>query len=132
MKKTITPIVNATLLALLAAIAGCASTSERNMNAGERTVVSDEVAELVEELGEVDIRFAENVYCERIRRVGTHLVTRVCWDSREAARQSRQAADRYHRAMGIGTACSGGACNREGLESIGAGGQPVQLPALPN
>ncbi|MEM1091979.1 MAG: hypothetical protein AAF552_11000 [Pseudomonadota bacterium] len=127
-----TQTVNTALLALLAAIAGCASTSERNMNAGERTLVSDEVAELVEELGEVDVRFAENVYCERIRRVGTHLVTRVCWDSREAARQSRQASDRYHRSMGNGTGCTLGTCAGEARGPLGGAEGSVRLPSLPN
>lgn len=105
-------IVSAALTALLAGtVFGCASTQNRNMNPGERTEVSAGVAEMVDDLGEVDVRFADNVYCERVRRVGTHLVTRVCYDSREAARKSRRDLDRLYRGIGGGTAgCTGGVC----------------------
>ncbi len=98
-------------LLLAALCSGCASTQARGMNPGEKTAVSADVAALVEELGEVDVRFAENLYCQRVRRVGTHLVTRVCFNSREAARKSQGDMARMNRGIGVGSAgCSLGNC----------------------
>ncbi len=122
------PANSAALLLLTTLFAGCASTQNRGMNPGEKTAVSAEVMKMVEELGEVDVRFAENVYCERVRRVGTHLVTRVCFNSREAARKSKSNVDRMSRGMGAGTsACLSSNCSGT---DIGNGARP--LPGLPN
>lgn len=113
-----------TLPLLVLLVSGCASTQNRNMNPGEQTLVSPEVEKLVDELGEVDVRFAENLYCERIRRVGTHLVTRICYDSREAARKKRESMHRLQRGSGVGAiGCGSGSC--DGLPV----GRP--LPSLP-
>ncbi|MFK7956368.1 MAG: hypothetical protein AB8B96_09750 [Lysobacterales bacterium] len=118
---------NAALLLIITVFAGCASTQKRAMNPGEKTAVSAEVAKMVEEMGEVDVRFAENVYCERVRRVGTHLVTRICFDSREAARKSKGNMHRLSRGIGSGTAgCVSGNCSGADL------GTGRALPTLPN
>ncbi|MDX1569291.1 MAG: hypothetical protein R3200_02325 [Xanthomonadales bacterium] len=98
-------------------VVGCTATQERPMNAGEKTYVSDRVAQMVEENdGSLDTREHEDVYCERIRRTGTHLVERLCYTKAEKNAMVKAQQDELRRRFGnikcmdqtTGGACSGG------------------------
>ncbi|MEM9305271.1 MAG: hypothetical protein AAGE01_24395, partial [Pseudomonadota bacterium] len=61
-------------------LSACIATHERPMNEGEKTIVSDAVAQKVDDAGgRLDIRDDDTVICDRFKRTGTHMVTRVCY-----------------------------------------------------
>ena len=78
-----------TLLTILIAITlcGCVAKHKRILNDGEKTLVSDAVHALVmaTDEGLLDICQHDNVRYERIRIVGAHLVTRLCFTREEEA-----------------------------------------------
>ena len=86
------------------------------MNEGEKTYVSNQVAQLVEDNdGVLDTREHDDVYCERIRRTGTHLVERLCYTRAEKEAMDRATQDELRRRFGaqkcldqtVGGACKG-------------------------
>ena len=105
------------IIGAIVILGGCTATHERPMNAGEKTYVSDRVAQLVDENdGRLDTREHEDVYCERIRRTGTHLVERLCYTKAEKDAMVKAQQDEVRRRFGsikcmdrtTGGACSGG------------------------
>ena len=103
-------------LLALALTAGCMATHERPMNKAEKTYVSDRVAQLVDENdGVLDTREHEDVYCERFRRTGTHLVERICYTQAERDAMVNAQQDETYRRFGlikcmdrtVGGSCSG-------------------------
>ncbi|MFK7956839.1 MAG: hypothetical protein AB8B96_12170 [Lysobacterales bacterium] len=90
------------LLAVMAfTISGCVATHERGMNESEKTVVSDQVLAMVDEAGgTLDIREKPEVYCKRIRVTGSHMVTRVCYTSREDEAMAEETKATYYRRFG--------------------------------
>lgn len=104
------------LLSILAIVVGCTATHERPMNKSEKTYVSDRVAQMVEENdGVLDTREHEDVYCERIRRTGTHLVERLCYTRAERDAMVKAQQDEVYRRFGL-IKCldkASGACNAQ-------------------
>ncbi|MDX1569292.1 MAG: hypothetical protein R3200_02330 [Xanthomonadales bacterium] len=86
------------------------------MNKSEKTYVSDRVAQMVEENdGVLDTREHEDVYCERIRRTGTHLVERLCYTRAERDAMVKAQQDEVYRRFGL-IKCldkASGACNAQ-------------------
>lgn len=116
------------LLAIIAlALSACASTQRRAMNDGERTITTDKVRALVQAQGAVDVRFDEQIRCERIRIVGTHLIQRFCYSGAEAKEAARDAMRRYSRSVTIG-GCGAGGCSSGGPRAAegGSGGGNIR------
>ena len=110
-------------LCLLAVLLGaCASTQRRAMNDGERTITTAPVRALVNDQGEVDVRFEKDVHCERIKRVGTHLVQRFCYSGQNARKAAREALHRYTRSNNAASCngCGTGRAQRAGNDGGGA------------
>lgn len=73
-------------LALCFGLAACVSKQDRPMRYSEDTVLSQEVSKRLDEQdGELDVREHEDIRCERIRIVGTHMITRHCYTLGESA-----------------------------------------------
>ena len=103
------------LAALVALTFGCTATHERPMNDGEKTYVSERVAQLVEDNeGILDTREHDDVYCERIRRTGTHMVERLCYTRAEKEAMVKAQQDEMTRRFGkikCMDRTTGGSCN---------------------
>ena len=123
------------LLVLIAgSIVGCSTynTDTRPMNYGEKTLVSNKVAQMVDEseTGKIDIREFEEVRCERVRITGSHMVHRHCYTvaEREASDRANQdeVRDRFGKmpCMERSFACSGASPQDplSGLPNRGPGG----------
>ena len=106
------------LVAVMAgSVIGCSThnTDTRPMNYGEKTLVSNKVAQMVDESesGAIDTREFDEVRCERIRITGSHMVQRHCYtvSEREAADRANQdeVRDRFgaSKCMDRSFACSG-------------------------
>ena len=99
--------------ALSAAIltAACTATDTRPMNYGEKTIVSAEVAALVNEKGAIDIRQETDVVCDRVRITGSHMITRHCYtrtEQTDAERANQEAMrDNFGRVICMNDYCSG-------------------------
>ena len=97
-------------------ITACVGTAERPMNFGESTIVSDQVAKMVNEseTGAIDIRDHEDIRCERIRITGTHMLKRHCYTlaEKEASDKANQDAmrDEFGKVKCLDTTI-GGACH---------------------
>lgn len=95
MSKILIPVL------AFAMLGACIATHERSMNAGEKTLVSDEVLAMVEENdGSLDIREHDNVRCERLRLVGTHMVTRLCYTTEEEKKMAEESRKKYYGRFG--------------------------------
>ena len=101
------------LITLLTAalLCGCLAKHSRMLNEGEKTLVSADVRELVlaAEDGLLDIREHKNIRCERIRIVGTHLLTRLCFTKEESREMARKTQEEYWKAFGF-TKCLSDNC----------------------
>lgn len=115
----------------LIALAGCSNmdtmqTDKRPMNAGETTLVSDQVLAMVDANGgSLDTREHNEVKCKRVKIVGTHIHRRFCYTTEEERQMAEETADRYYARFGLPKCLDGAsvAC-QAGLEAPlgGAGG----------
>lgn len=96
------PILTLLASALLVACANTYQVDERPQNAGEDTIVSDQVLAMVDQNdGQLDIREHENVRCKRIKIVGTHIHKRLCYTTEEEEQQAQETYDSYYRNFGV-------------------------------
>ena len=72
------------VICLCTLLTACVTAEQRLNNRSERTLLSAKVHTLLDESnGTLDTREHADVGCERIRIVGSHLVTRFCYTSEE-------------------------------------------------
>lgn len=116
----------ALLAAAVAATVGCASTQDRPMNSGELTYASQEVRKRVNESkdGILDVRQHSDIRCRRFKRVGTHMVTRVCYTKEEEEALTNATQDTVRDRFGKQSCLDrtlGGACSNAALQDPFAG-----------
>lgn len=97
-------------------VSGCISRHDRPANPGERTIISEDVAEkLAENGGALDTRDYPDIRCRRYKLVGTHMVTRVCSSVAEEEALAQESEDAARNVLGrqsclsrSSLACNGG------------------------
>ncbi len=104
-------------------VTACAGTNTyqtdyRPMNKSEKTLVSDDVREVVEASdGQIDIRNHPNIKCKRIKLVGSHIHQRLCYTNEEEKKLAEENAARYYARFGLQKCLdSGSAACQNGLD----------------